>query len=48
MPKVEQLISVRVTDKGRTVEKRRINVEIEAPADLFNVADLMVQVISPQ
>ena len=43
MPKIEQLISVKVSDKGRLNDRRRIVFEVGAPADLFNLSDMMVR-----
>ena len=43
MPKIEQLISVKVSDKGRLNDRRRIIFEVNAPADLFSLSDFMVR-----
>ena len=43
MPKIEQLISVKVSDKGRLDDRRRIVFEVTAPADLFNLSDMLVR-----
>ncbi|MBN8550108.1 MAG: hypothetical protein J0M12_12390, partial [Deltaproteobacteria bacterium] len=43
MPKVTQLVSVEVQDRGTEGEKRKLEITISAQSDLFSLSDMLVR-----